>query len=295
MRFIAHRAVAAAALFLGLPAAAQEAPAPPPDEIVVTGTRDREQQVRDFVGALKPTRGGSVPRFVDALCPVATGLLPVQRDAIAARLRRVAAAAGIRVAPADCAPNMFVIVTPDKRAFIEILARKRPDSFAAMSPGAIARLARSPGPAAAWQLEGPVSAAGVPLQWDDATGTYRNPTTEATGRLKADIRRGFDAAALVVELGALDGLAPAQLADYAAMRLLAKLDPARLPPNAPATILTVLTAPMGSPVAGSVTTWDLGLLRGLYAAPPDASAASQRGQIAERVMRDLDAPKPDAP
>jgi len=160
-----------------------------------------------------------------------------------------------------------------------------------MSAREIARLARTPGPAAAWQLEGPVNASGVPLRFDEATGAYVNSTTEAASRITIPARRGFDAAALVVEVKALDGIRPIQLADYAAMRLFAKLDPARLPQRAPTTILTVLTTPMGSPVPIAMSKWDLGFLRGLYAATPNLNPSSQRSQIAGQVIRDLDGAK----
>lgn len=290
MRLIACTAIMSAALSWASPAIAQEGEvAPPSSEIVVTGTRDRDQQVRDFVGALTPAPGGSIPRMIDAMCSTVAGLSPAQKEAVAARLRQVAAAAGIRNAEPGCVPNMFVIVTRDKRAFVELLSEKRPESFGMMSAREIGRLARSPGPAAAWQLEGPVNVSGVPLAWSDDLRAYVDHSTEAASRLRTVGRRGFDAAALVVEAGALDGLTPVQLADYAAMRLLGKFDPTRLPVNAPTTILTVLTTPMGNSVSNTMTQWDLGLLRGLYAVTPNLNPTSQRSQIAGQVTQDLKA------
>jgi hypothetical protein len=281
------RLVACITLLFAASASAQTPEPPASSEIVVTGTRDRETQVRDFVGALTQAPGGSIPRFIDAVCPAVSGLGPTQKEAVVTRLRAVATAAAIPVGPAACVPNMFVIVTPDKRTFIELLARKRPQSFGLMSAREIARLARTPGPAAAWQLEGPVTVSGVPLQWDDTTGAYINSTTEAASRITTVGRRGFDAAALVVEVGALEGITSVQLADYAAMRLFAKVNPARLPNRAPTTILTLLTTPMGSPVPITMSKWDLGLLRGLYAVTPNLAPSAQRSQIARQVVRDL--------
>jgi len=295
------RFVALVALLLAIPVTAQVSaqvtgrvtgPSPPLSEIVVTANPHREEQVRNFVKALTPARGGSIPRFIDAVCPGATGLGPAQKEAVIARFRTVATAAGIRVGKAGCVPNMFIIVTADKNAFIELLAKKRPGSFGAMSGREIARLARTPGPAAAWQLEGPVNASGVPLRFDEATGAYVNSTTEAASSITVSAGRGFDAAALIVEVKALDGIRPVQLADYAAMRLLAKLDPARLPQRGPTTILTVLTTPMGSPIPITMSKWDLGFLRGLYAATSNLSPASQRSQIAGQVLRDLGGTSP---
>jgi len=249
--------------------------------------------VRDFVKALTPAPSGSIPRFIDAVCPTVSGLVPAQKEAVTARLRAVAASAGIPVGPLGCTPNMFVIATPDKRAFIELLSKRRAYSFGLMTAREIRRLARSPGPAAAWQLEGPVDSNGIPLPFDEDIGAYVNPTTDAASRITTLGGRGFDAAALVVETGALSGLTTVQLADYASMRLLAKLDPARLPTGAPSTILTALTTPMGSLVSNTMTTWDLGLLRGLYASSKDLKPSQQRSQIAGRVVRDLAGGKPN--
>lgn len=239
MRRLFRSAILFAALLPAAPAIAQEASDPPSAEIVVTGTREREEQVRAFVQALTPAPGGSIPRFIfDSVCPAVSGLVPAQKEAVTTRLRDVIAAVGVPLGPRGCVPNIFVIATPDKRAFIELLAKRRAYSFGAMTAREIRRLARAPGPTAAWQLEGPVDSSGVPARFDEQLGVFVNRTTEASSRVTTVGRRGFDAAALVVETGALNGLTTVQLADYAAMRLLVKLDPARLPAGAPSTILT---------------------------------------------------------
>ncbi len=293
MHLTARLAIMSAALAFASPVIGQEQdPGTRPSEIVVTGTRQRDDQVREFVGALTPATGGSIPRFIEAVCPLVTGLVPAQNEAVITRLREVAVGAAVVVAKPGCVPNTFVIVTRDKRAFIEMLAKRRPKSFGMMSAREVRSLARSPGPAAAWQLEGPVNASGLPLRWDYFFGAYVNNTTETPGRITTVAHRGFDAAALVVEVGALNGLTPTQLADYAAMRLLAKLDLSRLPARAPSTILTVLTAPMGALVPITITKWDLGFLRGFYASSLNLNPNSQRSQIAGRVIKELSPSEP---
>jgi hypothetical protein len=289
MRFTGRVVITLSALLHSEPGLTQQQQA---SEIVVTGTRDREEQVRDFVTALTPAPQGSIPRFIDEVCPKVVGLLPVHKEAVAARLREVAAAARIRVAPVGCVPNAFVIATPDKGAFIRALAKRQRDAFGMMSTRQIRRLADVPGPAAAWQLEGPVDADEIPLRWDETIGAYVNETTNGASRIRTMGRRGFDASAVVVEIGALKGLAATQLADYAAMRLFAKLDPARLQDPPPPTILTVLEAPMGTAVPITMTNWDFGLLSGLYTSPADLNANGQRSAIARRVNQQLDATSP---
>src|SRR4051812_22004732 len=130
------RLAACLALLLSTAAAAEDPPtaASGPSEIVVSGYRDRDQQVRDFVAALTPARpDGNVSRFFASFCPGVTGLGPGQGERVTERLRKVAAAVGVPVDAPGCAPNALVIVTESKRALIEALALKRPAFFAELS------------------------------------------------------------------------------------------------------------------------------------------------------------------
>jgi hypothetical protein len=295
MSFFIRICLAAAALGLAGAASAQETPqnADAPD-ILVTG-QDIDQQIKDFVGALTqaPPRG-QLSRFETKVCPTAFGLLPGQRDAVLARLRVVAQAAGLQVGKPSCIPNVLLIVTTNKRAFIEALDRKYDFYFGEMSPREVRRLAREPGPAAVWQVQGPpvTAGGGEASQSGDSSlpgASYPvNRTTRRPSRIDSGARPQFQAAAVVIEQSALDGLTTIQLADYAAMRAFAKTDPASLPASSPATILKVLEAPMGTEVPLTLTKWDLSFLKGLYAATDNLYAASQRTEIKERIQRDME-------
>jgi hypothetical protein len=289
-------ALGAASLFAAAGAAAQEAPPAADDpEIVVTG-QDIDQQISDFVGALTqaPPRG-QLSRFEHKVCPAAIGLPPGQKQAVVTRIRRVAEAAGLEVGGARCIPNVLLMVTSDKRAFLEALERKHDYYFGDLSPGQVRRLVREPGPATAWQLQGPpLDSDGVEMSQGGAAALpgadyYVNRTVKAPSRIAAAARPQFQAAALVVEQRALDGLTTLQLADYAAMRLFARTDPERLAAAGPATILKVLDAPMGSEVPLTLTAWDLAFLKGLYAATDNLYAASQRTEIKRRIEKELEA------
>jgi hypothetical protein len=279
------------ALTLARPAFAQETPPATGDqEIVVTGNADVERQLIDFVGALTQAPvGGQLSRFESAVCPTAVGVKPTQKEAIIARMRVVAKAAGLTVGRPGCVPNVLLVVTNDKRAFLEGLRDKYPYFLGDMSGSAVRRLIADPGPAAAWQVAGPMrNADGRELLTND--GPALNRTTRTGSRLTAAARPQFAAAAVVVEAKALEGLTTTQLADYAAMRAFTRADPSKLPASAP-TILTVLEAPMDSPVPITLTDWDLAFLRSFYAAPANLTAASQRGQIRRGVKRELEKPK----
>ena len=141
---------AAAAAGAAQPATPPPAEAASTDEIVVHGVRPSRKQVRDFVRALTAVPSyGQLSRFHLPVCPVAMGLAPLQNDRIAERMRRVAAAAKIRVAPARCTPNAFVIVAPDKAAAITELNRRFPAYFSQMSEREVRKLAADDAPAAA--------------------------------------------------------------------------------------------------------------------------------------------------
>jgi hypothetical protein len=174
------------------------------------------------------------------------------------------------------------MVAENKKTFIEALRDRHPQYLGDLNPSDTRRLIRSPGPTASWQLKGILSARGVRLD-DSNEGVPTNRTTELGSRMTAPTRPVFEASALVVERRSLSGLTTVQLADYAAMRLFARTDPARLAGSTAPTIMTILDAPMGSETPLTLTKWDLGLLRGLYGSANNAYAASQRSDIARQI------------
>jgi hypothetical protein len=289
-----HIGIYGAALCAGL-ACAAAAPAQTQNqtesdtEIVVTGNRDIENELQDFVGALTlDSSNRQLARFERKICPTAIGLSPAHKLAVAQRITQIAQAANIAVGKAKCTPNLLVVVTPDKALFINAMYKKFPNYFGDLSGSEVRRMARAPGPAAAWHVEGPkVSADDVEMS-DGSDEVYVNRTTRAGSRIVAAVRPQFAAAAVIVETGALRGLTTVQLADYAAMRTLAKADPARLPSTAP-TILKVLEIPMGEEVPITLTAWDLSFLQSFYAAPANLSAGAQRASIRQGVKTKLEA------
>lgn len=285
------RTVLALALASAAPAFAQE-PAPAGDQsnVVVTGTLEREQEIRDFVAALTPGPGnGQLARFENRICPAAFGLSGPLREQVVTRMRTVSEAVGLRLAEEGCRPNVLLMVTRDKQAFIQALAARYPQYFGDDRENSARGVARQPGPASAWHAEEVVNADGRALARQG--GFAVNRTTRNQSRIAASARPVFTAAAVVVERDALTGLSTTQLADYALMRALAGVDPHRLDTSSPATILTVLEAPMGSELPVTLTRWDLGFLRGLYAGRDNLFATAQRGEIRDGVREALDAPE----
>lgn len=288
MRGLAYFLVGAFALCLGGALGAQDADSGPEQApIVVEGRRNPDQAINDLLNALPPApANGHIERFEHMACPAVLGLPPRQRAAVTTRMRAVGAAGGLIMGAANCRPNVLVLVTSNKRQFIEQLARRFPSYFGELSSRQIDRLAQSPGPTALWHLNGMVDADG--REFDPPSNSVAVlRTTRAGSRLTDQAHREFIASALVVESGALDGLTTIQLADYAAMRTFTGADPARLPDRNLPTILTLLDTPMGSAAPVTLTDWDLAFLESLYASNANIHAPSQRGEIQAGMRREL--------
>jgi hypothetical protein len=285
------------AALLAAPAAAQP-PAPagatqPAPDITVTGNRDLSRQARSFVDALtRRMHSGQLASFQDYVCPAAYGIRPAMSDILVRRIRRVAAAAGMRVAPQNCSANVLLILVPDKRAALTQLRRESPGMFGDLSEWRISAMASSDDPAAAWLLTQTRSANGQDmgrhgesLGQDIADAQDRH----AVGwRLASNVRVVVGAAVVVIQASAVVGMTPTQIADYAAMRSFTDADVAAASAQAQPTILTLFERNRAAEAPLSVTQWDLSFLRALSASRSDVPGNLQRNDVAHAFRQDLD-------
>jgi hypothetical protein len=220
------------------------------------------------------------------------GLAKPQADAVANRIRLVAKSVGIVVGGERCAPNVLLLVTSDKKAFLEELRRHRADNFG-LSGRQFRALEEAPGPAAAWQVQGPaMTADGVDLTEDTTQGVVVNRTVAPSSRLTVPVHPQFDASIVVVERKALVGVTTTQLADYAAIRALTGADPARLGNSGAPTILHVLDVPIGGEAPITMTKWDYGFLASYYDSKRDLRTGAQRSAIAHGIEQQLGVQRP---
>ena len=258
-------------------------------EIVVEGLKERRRQIQRFVGALTDTYvRGQIARFEFEVCPMALGMTDAQNMQVAERIRRIAQAANVPLGERGCDPNAIVIVTPNKPATMRDLRRASPHLFRTALG---ARIRPNPAePVSAWQVEGRLTQDGqaVPIVNDDMGTYYRTEVTRASSRLAPATRPHFTASIVVIQLDALRGLTATQLADYAAMRMLARTQPSKLDRSTVPTILNVIDAPMGAEVPVTLTQWDLGFLRALYGSEENRYAEQQRHEMRRLLERDLD-------
>ena len=258
------------------------------EEIVVQGVRPSTKQVRAFVRALTDVRSsGQLSRFHLPACPAVMGLAPAQNDRIVERMRRVAEAARIPLAPARCSANTFVIVTPDKAAAIAELNRRFPAYFSQMSDRDMRRLAADTAPAAAWQVKTLMTADRELAAKATASDAYIVKSVNTPSRIKAASMPTFMASVVVIDVKSAAGLTVTQLADYAAMRTFADIDPQRVVKTGVPSILGALTQPDDQALPVTLTHWDLGFLKSLYTTDNAYLAGFQRGDMERVVKKEL--------
>lgn len=283
---------------MAAPLAAQPPPeshssaAPGDEAIVVTGQKELRQSIQDFVGALtKIPSYQQLGRFEHSVCPAVYGLPRTQADAVATRIRLIAKTIGIVVGGDHCVPNVLVVATSEKLAFLEELRKHRADDFG-ITDSEIRALEKQLGPAAAWQIQGPpMTEDGKDLDVDPSVGQVVNRTIAGSSRIMEPVRPQFDGAIVVIERRALLGLTVTQLADYAAIRLLTGADPSHLGNSGAPTILHVLEVPIGGTAPITMTQWDFEFLRGYYDARRNLHTSAQRSAITDSMTKDLHKPQ----
>ena len=259
------------------------------EQIVVQGVRPSTRQVRQFVRALTDVRSsGQLSRFHLPACPAVMGLPAVQNARIVERMRLVAQAAKIPLAPAKCSANAFVIVAPDKPAAIAELNRRFPAYFSQMSDSDARKLAADTGPAAAWHVKTLMTADGELAAKGTASDAYIVKSVNTPSRIKAASMPTFMASVVVIDVKSAAGLTVTQLADYAALRTFADIDPERVVNTGMPSILGALTQPDDRPLPVTLTHWDIGFLKSLYTTDNAYLAGFQRGDMERVVKQELE-------
>ncbi|HYN46021.1 MAG TPA: hypothetical protein VES64_04950 [Allosphingosinicella sp.] len=298
---------------IALPAAllliAAAAPPPPPgadgagaaEEIVVTGSRDRAGAIRAYVDALTVETDDQIATFWDQVCPAGFGLPAAYNDVIEARVRDIARRAGIRTARPGCRPNVVIIVADGP--FIDRLHRERPDIFRGVALADLRTLLRDPGPIRAWQVVMPRGSDGRPLERVSFLEVRGPPVWIGTAYLRRGLgssltqrqtRQDLDTSFILFDLDAVEGLTLTQIADYAAMRTLARTSPAAL--RGQRTILGLFDdIGSGNVRVEAMTGWDAAYLRALYRTNATVSASRQRSNMARMIEGDAAGPRDEGP
>jgi hypothetical protein len=295
---------AAAALAAAAGAAAQTAAPPPADTVTVTGTRLSPEAVHqravDFVHATG-VAAGEIPaaRWAAPVCPHVIGITdPAAARLVEAKLRTVAADAGIAVAPAPCRGNIAIVFAADGGGVVRDIVARSPGRLASLAPAAVATLIDGAAPIRWWYSSDvrdkdgiAATATGAPsstVGGAEGGGSVLPGTADTTfiqhyasSLVSTEDVRTLRAATVVVDVTRTDGLPLSAVASYAAMVALAEIRPGAAPPD------SVLGLFAGGPVLRSPTAWDLAFLRALYRLPLDRAAMRQRGLLVADLVTGL--------
>jgi hypothetical protein len=281
---------------------------PATDAIVVEGRRT-EETANDYVDKLLPALGTEAQfgRFEDPLCPKAIGLTDDLAAQVADRVRQVARAANIPVAGRSCTPNLLIIAAADKKAMIETLRKSRPGYLASVGSDELKRLSNSARPYVAWQVTDVIAADGMPVGQDDSfpsagngawdkndkngmrnSGDYaRLKTTVSPSRIRSTIRPRVLSSVVIVEDRALANSTVRQLADFALVKAMTPTEQREHEP--PSSSILSLFNPGVTVESGpqSVTWWDLAFLKSLTNTRSDAFADTQRSEIRDHMLKEI--------
>jgi hypothetical protein len=305
----------------GSPAFAQDAPsthpAPPTENVTVTGIKDVEKAVTDFVGKMTvPTRvAGKMARWRDRICPIVAGVRPTAVKFITQHVKDVAAQVGAPVNDkADCKPNIEIVFTTTPQALLDTIFIKYPELLGYHDNSAQAtKLATVTWPIQSWystatkdlrgqpQVDG-VKTGGVTMTLQLPEGGYGGPSggalplyemnmpnarvTNVTGSRVGDgVSSEFNHVVIVVEPARLLEYELGTLSDYIALLALAQSQPPDTCQELP-TILNLLVAGCAAPPK-ALTSVDIAYLRALYKVTASTSFHGQRGEMIYQMTHSL--------
>ncbi len=277
-------------LFLGL-ALLQTAAAPPPakDDVTVTGRKAAEPAtVRQFVNSITQRSDQQVARFHDEVCPVVLGLSPTSALVIEDRIRETALGIGATVARTrKCNANLVLIISENGRQLVKDLRARRPDWLAGLSTGQVKALIDERSPARAWTVASLRNEDGMGM---GQTGADNAPALQNVPMMRVmsasiinlPTRADIDGSVIIVDKAAVVGLSLAQIADYAAMRGLARTRPPST--SRIGTILGLFASGESTPPL-EMTGADITYLQALYRSSGRANAVDERNRIARELTK----------
>jgi len=271
-----------------VPAAAQTSPTP---DIVVTGNKEADRKAAEaYVSSIAVRSESQLARFHQPVCPLVIGMPKPYSTMVEKRVAADAAAAGIDVAKkVRCDANLIIVIADDGAALVKDIRIHYPGWLAGVSPHDIDALT-TPAPARAWSV--------TSLRNEDGQGLGNLPDTPSgdglAGKpvlrvmtasiLREPTRQDMEASFVMIDKAATIGLTLRQIADYAAMRGLARTRPPAAGGEGLTTILTIFDPSVPSR-ARELTNADTAYLRALYRGNGTAAAVNEKNGIARRIAK----------
>jgi hypothetical protein len=306
MRLVDRRVLAAmlggAALAFGFSSAGGTVPPADPvvvdDPITVSG-QELRHRVTEFVRGTGVARGDTpAARWVDPVCPRVLGLSEAGAQAAEARIRAIAAQAGIEVARAPCDSNVVVTFAQDPGALVREIDRRTPRRLAEVSPPARTALLTGSAPVRWWYMTETRGRHSGNGRAGAAPAAMTNPATHdgsgAGSTFAGDIptvmhyensivstltNRVLTSASVVIDEDSVLGMKLDAVAAYAALVAFAEIRSADFAPEG--SILTLFRA---SNAPRGLTPQDRAFLRALYRLPLDREARLHRSLLVGEML-----------
>jgi secretin/TonB-like protein len=270
-------------------------------QVTVETQRDalRERMYEFVRGITRDTRSyrESLARWRVPLCFLVAGLPKAEDEFVLERLSQIAISAGARLAPQDCRPDFFVVLSSDPDSLLKEWAARNARLFGDGTPAEIRRFLSPPRPRAVrvWYNAAAVGTDGMPVTSGVACGMplrmmasliQFSCSNESSRAAFYDVL-AFSSVVVIVDTRRLKDLSFGQLADYVAMVGLTQIDLDDDVGGFP-TILQLFAASRETAPAG-LSTWDQAFLSALYHS--DQGSRLQRSQIVVRMLHDV-SPRP---
>lgn len=263
--------VTASAQMTAPPPAAASAP----DDIVVRARREAERKaIQTYVANITVRSESQLARFHQPVCPLVIGLEDRYAKIVERRIRTIAIEAGVPVAKkARCDANLVVIMAENGSDLVKDINDNRPGWLGDLDPSDIRALI-APAPVRAWSVTSIRNEDG-----ERQKGLFLR--VMAASIIKEPTRQDMEVSFVIIDKAPSMGMTLRQIADYAAMRGLARTKP----PKPGGAIDTILTAfdPSVTPVR-ALTMTDAAYLRGLYSSDGMIAAVNERNAITRRIV-----------
>lgn len=307
------RSLLIAAVFSGLPltAVAQanqqrdlrndtEAP------IVVTGVRPTREQARErattFVRQIGVARGDvAAARWGDRVCPRVVGIAQAYSQIVEARMRQIAEAAGVAVAPAGCRPNITVSFVGDAAALVREIDQRSPTRLSEVPRGERAAMLNGDAPVRWWyrtetrsrhqmrnapqSVTTATDSGGAGQSVTSSTLDVESLSQYSSSLISTQGARAIVDANVVIDLDGAEGRSLQAVAAYAAFVAFSEVHRSDPPP---AGSILGLFSPESD--ARGLTDWDMAFLRALYQLPLDREARRHRGLLVRDMINHQMAP-----
>lgn len=270
----------------------------PLPQVTIQGEEDIGKQVHLFVSAVtrlvsSPGSAASLARWSQPICALVDGLPAEQSAVILTHFAQAAESAGVKLQPAGCQANLYIVATNDPDQVLHSLQKRIPRWFGgATTPTALKHFFKSQRPVRVWYSTQFVGKYGNNLQALDLGKPTNHPifhnNLAELSALEFDDVRAIAAVVETIDVTKIAGVDFNRLADYLSMSALAEINFDADLHTAP-TILRTFDA-LGEPVTAAdapaeLTAWDRGFLHGLYVTAQ--SSKMQRSLIEDVMEREL--------